>query len=283
MAITAEIILSTMHSPDPHFRSLEDFLISRPLDIDGQYEDGWGEPFPVKGREIEATVLFSDIAAFSERTQDLSPAETLFFVNNFFAWISAEAIRGCHGIVDKYIGDEIMIVFSREFGSEDPFAEAVRVARWMGQNDVLAFCPHVGIASGPVIVGYVGTSLKYNCSVFGRPVALAARCAAVKPEAKGPYGAAIVFPAEALEGREVSELAPPERYRNTDGSVTEALSDWELLEPRSVEVKRTSLNVRELVKTSIWIPNSGSGAEDRAREGLIALKKAGLYRPNQST
>lgn len=71
------------------FHSLEDFLASKPLHVDGQLDDGWGARFPVKGREIQATVLFADITGFSERTRDLCPAETLIFVNNFFAWISA--------------------------------------------------------------------------------------------------------------------------------------------------------------------------------------------------
>src|SRR5271165_3634614 len=107
------------------YNSLEDFLTSNPLTVDGQVDDGWGAMFPVKGREIDATILFSDISGFSRRTLDLSPTETLIFVNNFFSWISAEALRGQPGIVDKYIGDEIMVVFSKEFGSDDPFADAV--------------------------------------------------------------------------------------------------------------------------------------------------------------
>lgn len=168
------------------YRSLEDFLIAKMLTVDGEADDGWGAGFPVKGREIEASVLFADITGFSARTADLDPTETLAFVNHFFAWITAEGLRGRPGIVDKYIGDEIMVVFSKEFGSADPFVDAVQTARWMGENDVFAFLPHVGIASGPVIVGYVGTPLKYNCSVFGAPVAVAARCASVMPDCEGP-------------------------------------------------------------------------------------------------
>ena len=53
----------------------------------------------------------------------------------------------------------------------------------MSENDAHAYCPHIGIASGPVIVGYAGTALRYNVSVFGAPVALAARCAGVGPAA----------------------------------------------------------------------------------------------------
>lgn len=163
------------------YHSLEDFLTANMLTVDAQWNDGWGADFPVKDREIEATVLFADITAFSARTADLDPTETLAFVNNFFTWIAAEALRGRPGIVDKYIGDEVMIVFSEEFGSEDPFVDAVQTARWMGEKEVLAFTPHVGLASGVVIIGYVGTPLRCNCSVFGAPVALAARCAGVQP------------------------------------------------------------------------------------------------------
>lgn len=159
------------------YNSLEDFLTSTPLNVDGQLDDGWGALYSVKGREIQATVLFADISGFSARTLELSSTETLIFVNNFFAWITAEALRGGTGIVDKYIGDEVMIVFSKEFGSDDPFVEAVQTARWMGEHDVHSFVPHVGIASGGVTVGYVGTPIKYSCSAFGAPVALAARCA----------------------------------------------------------------------------------------------------------
>jgi Adenylate and Guanylate cyclase catalytic domain len=262
------------------FYSLEDFLTSSVLHADGQLDDGWGAPFPVKGREIRATVLFADITGFSERTRDLSPAETLIFVNNFFAWISAEAIRGTHGIVDKYIGDEVMIVYATEFGSDDPFVEAVQSARWMAQNDALSFIPHIGIASGDVIVGYAGTPLKYNCSVFGAPVAIAARCAAVKPEGEGPYGASIVFPASDWGERQLQAVIPPQRYERPDGEIGKHPYDWELSDPREVTVKQTALTVRELVRTGFWLPSPGGGPENRAREGLEHLRRVGLYRPD---
>jgi hypothetical protein len=238
------------------FHSLEDFLTSSVLHADGQLDDGWGAPFPVKGREIRATVLFADITGFSERTRDLSPAETLIFVNNFFAWISAEAIRGTHGIVDKYIGDEVMIVYSTEFGSDDPFVEAVQSARWMAQNDALSFIPHIGIASGDVIVGCAGTSLK------------------------GPCGASVVFPADDWGERQLQDVIPPQRYQKPDGEIGEHPYDWELGDPREVKVKQTEMTVRELVRTGFWLPSPGGGPEDRAREGLEYLRRAGLYRPD---
>ncbi len=70
---------------DREFHSLEDFLASTMSDVDGVLDDGWVASFPIKGREIEATVLFADITAFSTRTLDLTPAQTLVYVQNFFA------------------------------------------------------------------------------------------------------------------------------------------------------------------------------------------------------
>ncbi len=261
------------------YNSLEDFLATKPLSVDAQADDGWGACFPVKGREIEATILFSDISGFSKRTLDMSPTETLIFVNNFFAWISAEAIRGRPGIVDKYIGDEIMIVFSKEFGSDDPFADAVQTARLMCERDALAFEPHIGIASGPVTVGYVGTPIRYNCSVFGAPVALAARCAGVKPEG-GRSGSRMVFPACEWVNRDFGELFPPRSYRGPDGNPVQQPSAWELLSARLVEMRNIGdFEVREARKLTTWTPYDYS-AEQKARETFQEIQRSGRYWPN---
>jgi hypothetical protein len=253
------------------FNTLEDFLISNPLTIDGVGEDGWGATFPIKGRELEATVLFADISNFSGRTQGLSSTETLAFVNHFFAWISAEALTDTRGIVDKYIGDEIMIVFAREFGSLDPFAEAVKAARHFGEQDAFSFSPHIGIASGPVTVGYVGTPVKYNCSVFGHPVALAARCAGIRIREKSIGGVSIVFPSSAWLGRTFAELFPPREDRFPDGTVQTRPSSWELQTPRIITPKNMDpLEVTCVEHTTVWIPSAS--AEQWAREHVASIR-----------
>lgn len=261
---------------DSRYQSLADFLTSVPLTIDAQFDDGWGARFPVKGREIEATVLFADITAFTARTRDLNPEQTLFFVNNFFAWVSAEALRNRPGIIDKYIGDEMMIVFSKEFGSDDPYVDAIQAGRWMAQNDAHSFCPHIGLASGKVIVGYAGTPLKYNCSVFGAPVAIAARCAGVAPEAAAtPLGSTIVFPAAEWGDRDFAEVFPPQRFRDPDGTIVEQPHGWELLEPRTVDLKNVGpTEVREVVNHASHLPSQS--AEERAKEGLAEYRNARL-------
>jgi class 3 adenylate cyclase len=269
------------------YQSLEDFLIANPLHADGQLNDGWNSMYPVKGREIEATVLFADISDFSARTLDLTPAETLVFVNNFFAWITAEALRDGHGIVDKYIGDEIMVVFSEEFGASDPFLEAVQAARWIAENDSLSFAPHMGLASGRIIVGYVGTPLKYSTSVFGAPVNLAARCAGVSPEVNEDrfISSTIVFPAAEWGDRDFKEVMPPvlvplpkEMRLKGEGEFLEQEHAWRMLEPRTKDLKNLpATEIREIVNESMHLPSQS--AEDRARAGLEELRRHGFYRP----
>ena len=262
------------------YHSLEDFLATNPLSVDDQLDDGWGAAFPVKGREIEATILFSDISGFSRRTLDLSPTETLIFVNNFFAWISAEALRGRPGIVDKYIGDEIMVVFSKEFGSDDPFVDAVQTARWMCERDALAFRPHIGIASGAVIVGYVGTPIRYNCSVFGASVAMAARCAAVKPEEDFVGSGRIVFPALEWGDRVFDDVFPAVTYKGPTGEPVKKRVPWELRPVRTTPMKNLGdREVREICQLSIWHPCEFS-AEGSAKQALDGIRARGRYWPS---
>ena len=259
------------------YRSLEDFLISNPLSVDGQLDDGWGAYFPVKGREVYATILFADIASFSKRTLELSPTETLIFVNNFFTWITAEALRGRPGIVDKYIGDEMMVIFSEEFGSKDSFVDAIQTARWMAESDSLNFCPHMGVAAGVVTVGFVGTPLKYSCSVFGAPVVLAKRCAAVPPYKSA--SSSVIFPAKLWAERSFKEIFPPRRLKRSDGEMIGQPQVWNLLPSRRVSMKNLpDIEILEIARETIHIPLES--AEERAKQALRALQDAGMYRPS---
>ncbi|SMN01882.1 hypothetical protein SPONN_176 [uncultured Candidatus Thioglobus sp.] len=239
------------------YNTLEDFLISHPLTIDEEADDGWGAKFPVKGITIEATILFADISSFTSRTSDLTPEETLFFVNNFFSWITAEAIKHYPCIVDKYIGDEVMLVFSKRFGSEDPFLDAVKCAMDIMNQDVLAFSPHVGIASGKVIAGYVGTPIKYNASLFGNAVNLASRCASIKSD---KYKS-IIFPTSECENECLKKI--PLSVKRGE----QEIDAWEIIKPRKEGVKNMGkIKVTELSSSLVHMPMQS--ATDRAKEAL---------------
>jgi hypothetical protein len=274
------------------FNSLDDFLKSHRLDVDALLDDGGGAPFPIKGRIIDAVVLFADMTSFSTRSSELSPVETLIFANNYFASIFAGGLKGRHGIVDKYIGDEMMVVFSKDFGSEDPLADAVDAARWMVENDALGFYPHVGIAAGEVIVGYVGTPLKYDCSVYGAAVTLAQRCCQIK-DARG----SIVLPTSNWAGRTLEQTLTKLKLTPPDGKEFELEVSWKVFPPRKAKVKHQEFEITELmhdigddvVTGGFLIPLDGgpvltgilATAQGRAKRAFDELKKTGDYKPKR--
>jgi class 3 adenylate cyclase len=253
---------------------LEDFLIHNPLTIDGILDDGWGEFFPVKGIELKAAVLIVDMGSFSRRTADLLPVETLIFVNNFLAWITAESIRKFPCVIDRYVGDSVMVVFSEQLGSTFPIEDALRVAKGIAQNDALAFSPHMGIAFGDVIVGYTGTPTKFSCSVFGRAITLADRCSEVIPPQV--HSCSIAFPASLVSEQQFREIFG--LSEKPDQALSQP-SPWRLLAARSLPLKNIgNLEVREIIKVSHWYPCQS--AEDRTRGNFKMLSEKGYYRPN---
>lgn len=248
------------------FHSLEDFVASHASHVDGAIDCGDGSAVPIKGVEIEAAILFADISGFSTRTIDMSPVETLIYVQTFFGWITSQALRDRPGIVDKYIGDEAMVVFSRDFGSADPVTDAIQAAIDMVRHDPHAYRPHVGIAFGRVIVGFAGTPLRYNVSVFGCPVALAARCAGVKPDDPDMAPPDIALPSSDWGDRSLEDATGPSEMPNS----------LVLGEARLAPLKGFGeISIREIFNEAIWVANPT--AEDRAREALENLRSNNRY------
>jgi len=96
--------------------------------------------------------------------------------NHFFAWIEAAAIRHFGGIVDKFIGDEVMIIFASDFDEKDPLESALRTAKIIVETDLFPFEPRIGVASGEFLIATVGTRQRFEVSAIGHTVNLAARC-----------------------------------------------------------------------------------------------------------
>lgn len=203
------------------YQTLENFLLANRLTHEGLLRLDYGGQTAanvvIKGRKIQAAILFVDIANFSGQTEDLDPLETVLFVNLFIDWMTALGIRDRACIVDKYIGDEIMVVFSDEFGSKDPFLDAVNAATDMASDDWLHFRPHFGVANGEVLVAATGTGPRFDVSVFGSPVTRAARCAGFESGSHAHYE--VSFPADCWGTRSLHDLD----FKSSDG--------WELTQP----------------------------------------------------
>lgn len=140
---------------------------------------------PLTASAQQVSVLFSDIRHFAEITESLGAKETVQMLNSFFTEMVDVVLRQ-GGIVDKYIGDAIMAVFGAPLDDPRNADHAVMTAIEMvsaldkfNQNRAaLGFDPikvGIGISSGDVVAGSIGTSKRMDYTVIGQSVNLAAR------------------------------------------------------------------------------------------------------------
>jgi class 3 adenylate cyclase len=129
----------------------------------------------------EVTVLFTDIVAFTARTETMGAAATAEFLNHHFALVTA-CIEAEGGIIDKYIGDAVMALWGALEPQADHAARAARAARAIAlaiRDDNAGRMPpvrmRIGLHSGPVVVGNIGTPTRMNYTVVGDTVNTAQR------------------------------------------------------------------------------------------------------------
>lgn len=130
--------------------------------------------YPLAALETTGAVLFADMPGYSSRAVELTPVECAALTSLFFAWFEGEALRGSNGLLDKYIGDEAMVVFLDDHGPA--LVRAMQVAERMLAHDPYAFAPKIGIAHGQLAVAWVGTYATPRVTAIGSTVNLAARC-----------------------------------------------------------------------------------------------------------
>ncbi|MBF0278823.1 MAG: hypothetical protein HQM13_13565 [SAR324 cluster bacterium] len=133
-----------------------------------------------------ATVLFSDIRDFTEFSESLTPEELFAFLNSYLQRMTGPIHRNT-GIIDKFIGDAMMVIFndtesngnSRELNAVNS-AIAIHEAlisynRDRTQSGFVPISMGIGIHSGPVVMGTVGSQDRMDFTVIGDTVNLASR------------------------------------------------------------------------------------------------------------
>jgi len=137
------------------------------------------------GEERVVSVLFSDIENFTTLSERLSPRELVGLLNNYLTEMTAIVLEQ-GGIIDKYIGDGIMAEFGAPIPVPHHADQAVRTAlhmqrrlevlrpQWRQQGLPELRC-RVGINTGTMVVGNIGSEQVFNYTVIGDPVNLAAR------------------------------------------------------------------------------------------------------------
>jgi hypothetical protein len=257
------------------FNTITDFLISQPLTIDVEIDDQYSGCFSVKGIEFEATVLYAGISDFARLSIDLSPSEMLIYLNMFLVWMRESSHTEQFCVLERFLDNAIVLLFSKRFGSEDPFVDALQVARWMGDHDAMMFCPDIGIASGKVMAGFTSTPREYSASVFGRPMILAAGCARLKH--RGNAASVITFPAEEWRTRSLADLFKPIEYDDPVKGKVKQPQTWILGDPRTVDFPGTgSFALRDIANFIHSTPSLS--AEKKAKEWVELIRAKGFYK-----
>jgi len=148
-------------------------------------DDLLAKGFSLGGQTIQATVLFSDIRAFTTLTEALPASDVIELLNNYYS-LMFEAINGRGGVVNQMLGDGIMALFGAPVPLDNPAESSVFAALEMielidefNQQQVALDRAQikigVGIATGQVIAGYTGTMQRATYTCVGDTVNLAAR------------------------------------------------------------------------------------------------------------
>ena len=139
----------------------------------------------LRGVNREVSVLFSDIRGFTTMSERLGARETVAMLNDYFTDM-VDVVFAHNGILDKYIGDMIMAVFGSVRSRRDDAANAVLVGSRMmmalrelnlrrsaaGQEPIHI---GIGISTGDVVAGSIGSPKRLEYTVIGDRVNLAER------------------------------------------------------------------------------------------------------------
>jgi adenylate cyclase len=132
---------------------------------------------------LEASILFIDIVGFTALSEKMQTEEINMFLNQFFTRMT-EIIFRHNGMLDKYIGDGLMAVFGAPVQTPDHAERALRTALEVRQElsrmmDKSApeqrFDIRIGVNSGQVLAGNIGSPQRMDYTVIGDAVNIAAR------------------------------------------------------------------------------------------------------------
>jgi class 3 adenylate cyclase len=139
----------------------------------------------IGGQRREMTVMFTDIAGFTDLSETLPPERLAPMLNHYLEEMSA-VVLGQSGTLDKYIGDAIMSFWNAPLPQPEHAVQACRAALRMVRREAeiqpelralgaAKLMTRIGINTGPMAVGFTGSSRLMNYTVLGDAVNLASR------------------------------------------------------------------------------------------------------------
>jgi len=134
-------------------------------------------------RREEVSVLFADIRGFTNLSEDMAPEKVRSVLNTYLAFLT-EVIFKYKGTLDKYIGDAIMAFFGKINKEENHALRAIKAAIEMQEEiklfqkrakDIPLVSYGIGINTGEVVVGHIGSGKRLDFTIVGDSVNIASR------------------------------------------------------------------------------------------------------------
>ena len=157
--------------------------------------------------ERKLTVMFSDIRNFTPLSESMTPGENFEFINSYLSQMEP-VISKHHGIIDKYMGDAIMALFTQS--TDDAVAGSIamleKLVHYNSGRERAGYVPvqiGIGLNTGMVMIGTVGGANRMDSTVIGDAVNLTARI----EQTTKTYQAPLLISQNTLY-----DLADPSRY-----------------------------------------------------------------------
>ncbi|MBM3572064.1 MAG: adenylate/guanylate cyclase domain-containing protein [Alphaproteobacteria bacterium] len=169
--------------------------------------DGFRKPDYVNGQEREIAILFADLRAFTQMSENRLPYDVVFLLNRYFTEMG-HAVERSGGRIDKFIGDGVMALFGVDTGPERGCRDALTGARAMAENLTALNAAlkrdldrplriGIGIHMGHAIVGEMGYARATSVTAIGDAVNTASRLETMTKE----------FSAQLVVSQEVADRA----------------------------------------------------------------------------
>ena len=236
-----------------------------------------GEDVMMVGERKDVTILFSDIRGYTTITEKLDATEVVALLNQYFETM-VEAVFRYEGTLDKFIGDALMAVFGAPLPLKEHAWMAIETAlemRWR-LRDFNASRPlennfkiGIGISSGEVVSGNIGSEKRMDYTVIGDAVNLSSRL----EELTKQYGCDIIL-SEFTYNMCRDRIWVRELDKVRVKGKNQAVSIYELLDKRSVPLDRELEQFLELYK-------SGRNAYIHRdfHQAIIYFEQAKIMRP----
>jgi adenylate cyclase len=139
------------------------------------------ESLSLGGEEIVGTAVFTDIQGFTSIAEKMTATQTATMLNDYFSEITSKLFE-TGGTLIKYIGDAVFAIWGAPLKMDDHAAQACRAAVAMARVQQTAtgdsthgLVTRIGVHTGPMLVGNLGSNQRFDYTAIGDTINLAAR------------------------------------------------------------------------------------------------------------